>query len=62
MTRLDVLKRFYNEAMNEVFKMSANWLMDTPKPGYEKPWRDAQETAAILEELIKENGGSVNDG
>lgn len=59
MTRLDVLKRLYEDAMNQVFANSDGWRMNKPKPGMEKMWNDSRDTASVLEELIKENGGSV---
>jgi len=54
MNRIELLKEYYNNEMNNVFAYSANWLMTVPKKGYENEWEKARIKADILEEMIKE--------
>jgi len=54
MSRVELLKEYYNNEMNNVFAYSANWLMTVPKKGYENEWEKARIKADILEEMIKE--------
>jgi len=46
--------KYYDIEMNNVFCYSATYLMDSPKKGYEREWREACESAGILKELIEE--------
>ena len=54
MTTKDLLEKYYDIEMNNVFCYSATYLMDSPKKGYEREWREAGESAGILKELIEE--------
>lgn len=55
MSRMEVLKKLYDEAMNQVFAYSVNYLMSVPKKGFEAEWVEAKETACVLESLIQES-------
>lgn len=52
MTREEILQKLYDQAMNNVFAYSANYLMTVPKKGYEREFEEAREIAAVLEELM----------
>ena len=52
MSRQEVLKKLYDQAMDSVFAYSANYLMTVPKKGYEREFEEAREIAAVLEELM----------
>lgn len=54
MTKQELLKEYYEREMNNVFVCSANYLMDFPKKGYEKEWREAKEKAELIMKLIEE--------
>lgn len=54
MTRKELLEKYYEQEMNNVFCYSATYLMNSPKKGYEQEWREARESADILMELIEE--------
>ncbi len=54
MTRKELLEKYYDMEMNNVFCYSANYLMDSPKKGYDHEWREARERADFLKELIGE--------
>ena len=54
MTTKELLEKYYDIEMNNVFCYSATYLMDSPKKGYEREWREACESAGILKELIEE--------
>lgn len=53
MTTLEVLRELYDEAMNTVFAYSANYLMNSPKKGYEREFEKAEFRASVLESLIE---------
>ncbi len=53
MTMRELLNKYYDEEMNAAFCYSANYLMNMPKKGYEKEWREANERAEQLDTLIK---------
>ena len=54
MERIDLLKKYYDMEMNNVFSYSANWLMTIPKKGLEKEFEEANMRADILKEMIEE--------
>ncbi len=54
MTTKELLEKYYDIEKNNVFCYSATYLMDSPKKGYEREWREACESAGILKELIEE--------
>ena len=54
MTTKELLEKYYEREMNNVFCYSATYLMDSPKKGYEREWCEACESAGILKELIEE--------
>lgn len=54
MSRIDILKKLYDQAMNYVFSYSGNYLMNSPRKGYEKEWQEATEIADELETMLKE--------
>ncbi len=39
MTTKELLEKYYDIEMNNVFCYSATYLMDSPKKGYEREWR-----------------------
>ena len=54
MERIDLIKRYYDMEMNNVFSYSANWLMTIPKKGFEREFEEANMRADILKEMIEE--------
>ncbi len=56
MTYKELLEEYLDRERNNVFCYSANYLMDTPKKGYEKEFAEAVERAELLEVLILANG------
>ena len=52
--RKKVLNKYYDKAMNNVFTYSANYLMNTPKKGFEREFEEACIEAEVFEEMIKE--------
>lgn len=52
MTDIELLQEYYDREMNNVFSYSANWLMNSPKKGYEREFQEALDRAQILDELI----------
>ncbi len=50
----DLLSDYYDREMNNVFCYSANYLMNTPKRGYETEWNRATRNAEILEYLLRQ--------
>lgn len=59
MAFIDLLKEYFDEEMNNVFCYSANWLMDSPRKGYEKEFYEARERADILREELARLGVEV---
>ena len=53
MTRQEILQKLYDQAMNNVFAYSADYLMTTPKKGYEREFEEAQEIAAVLKTIME---------
>ena len=53
MTAKELLQEYFEREMNNVFIFSKNYLMNSPKKGYEREWREAKERADLLEQLIK---------
>lgn len=54
MTKKELLEKYYEQEMNNVFCYSATYMMNSPKKGYEREWREAKERAAMLWEMIEE--------
>ena len=54
MGRIEILKEYYNREMNNVFCYSANYLMNSPKKGYEREFEAAIMKADTLREMIEE--------
>lgn len=54
MTTKELLEKYYEREMHNVFCYSATYLMNSPKKGYEHEWREARESVDILRELIAE--------
>ncbi|MDD2956679.1 MAG: hypothetical protein PHD67_10285 [Oscillospiraceae bacterium] len=55
MTYKELLEEYLDREHNNVFCYSANYLMDTPKKGYEKEFAEAVERVEMLETLILAN-------
>lgn len=53
MTTKDLLTEYLDRERNNVFCYSANYLMTTPKRGYEREFREAQERVELLEDLLR---------
>ena len=54
MTVKELLEKYYDMEMNNVFCYSANYLMDSPKKGYEREWAEAKARAEMLRQLMEE--------
>lgn len=54
MTKKELLEKYYEQEMNNVFCYSATYMMNSPKKGYEQEWREARESVDILVEMIAE--------
>ena len=54
MSKQELLKEYYDREMNVVFSLSNDYLMNTPRKGCEEEWKNAQERAALIEEMRKE--------
>lgn len=52
MGKKELLEKYYDMEMNNVFAYSANYLMSSPKKGYEREWCEAKERAGALLELM----------
>ena len=50
----ELLTKYYEIEMNNVFCYSQNYLMDSPRKGYEREWHEAKDRAAALERLMEE--------
>lgn len=59
MTLTELLREYYDREMNNVFCYSANYLMNSPKRGYETEWRDARERADLLRIELENRGCTV---
>ena len=53
MTIKDLLHDYLEQERNNVFCYSANYLMDTPKKGYEREFAEALERVTLLEDLLR---------
>ena len=53
MTIKEMLNNYLEQERNNVFCYSANYLMDTPKKGYEQEFTEAVERVSLLEELLR---------
>lgn len=56
MTYRELLEEYLDREMHNRFCYSANYLMDTPKKGYEKEFAAAVERANLLAGLIEQLG------
>jgi len=54
MDKKELLQKYYDMEMNNVFAYSSNYLMSSPKKGYEREWCESKERASLLLELITE--------
>lgn len=54
MTTTELLLEYLAQERNNVFCYSSNYLMNTPKKGYEREFREAQERAGLLDDLIQQ--------
>lgn len=54
MTKKELLQKYFDEEMNEVFRCSANYRMDCPKKGCEGEWEEAMVRAEELRKLMEE--------
>ena len=54
MSRIDILKKLYDQEMDNVLSYSSNWLMNSPRKGYEEEWKEATEIADELKAILKE--------
>ena len=54
MSALELLKEYLEREKHNVFFYSATYTMNTPKRGYEKEFREANEKVALLEDMIAE--------
>lgn len=54
MSALELLKEYLEREKHNVFCYSATYTMNTPKRGYEKEFREANEKVALLEDMIAE--------
>lgn len=52
MTARELLEDYLDREHNNVFCYSSNWMMDTPRKGYEREFADAEERCALLEALL----------
>lgn len=53
MTKKDVLEWAIDEACNQLFANSANYMMTKPKAGCERIHAECEERIVILEEMIR---------
>lgn len=58
MTRLDIIKKQYDMACHNLLVYSSNYLMDSPKTGFELEWKQAKAECELLEEWLEELPGS----
>ena len=54
MTTKELLREYLDRELNNVFCYSANYLMDTPKKGYEREHREARERVELLEGILQQ--------
>lgn len=53
MDKKELLQKYYDMEMNNVFAYSSNYLMSSPKKGYEREWCEANERASLLLEQMQ---------
>lgn len=53
MTTLDLLREYLDQECNNVLCYSSNYLMNTPKKGYEREHREARERVELLESILQ---------
>ena len=49
----DLLKEYLHQEENNVFCYAENYLMNTPKKGYDREFSEAQERVELLEDLLE---------
>lgn len=54
MTKQELLKKYYDEACHNLLCYSTNYLMDKPRKGYEKEWKETKVEVELLEEMMKQ--------
>lgn len=54
MTIREIITDYLDRERNNVFCYADNWLMNSPKRGYEREFCEAQERAELLEELLRQ--------
>lgn len=54
MTIKELITEYLEREKNNVFICAANYRMDSPKRGYEREFRNAQERVELLEELLEQ--------
>lgn len=59
MTLTELLRDYYDREMNNVFCYSANYLMNSPRRGYEKEWHSAKDRAELLRIELENRGVEV---
>ncbi|WMI81571.1 hypothetical protein [Anaerotignum sp. MB30-C6] len=52
MDQKELLQKYYEQEMNNVFAYSTDFRMNSPKKGYENEWCDAKERAELLLEMM----------
>ena len=60
MTTHDLLEDYLDRERNNVFCYAANYLMNSPKKGFEREFAEAQERVELLERLILDLAGETN--
>lgn len=54
MTTKELILEYLDRERNNVFCYSDNYMMDSPKKGYEREFSEAQERAELLENLLSD--------
>ena len=49
----DLLKEYLHQGKNNVFCYAGDYLMNTPKKGYDREFFEAQERVELLEDLLE---------
>jgi hypothetical protein len=54
MTRIELLKKYYDMACHNLLCYSRNYAMTVPKEGFEVEWKQVNEECELLQEMIKQ--------
>lgn len=54
MTTKELILEYLDRERNNVFCYSGNYMMDSPKKGYEREFSEAHERAELLENLLSD--------